>query len=109
MSHKNTELEKALREWTAVPFPDDSDDDELSDIHADLALYDNDVAGYVSSLLGGMVNPLSWLDDDYGLEQRLLSILAGDDAARHKDAEVYYAYLKGLKKLGALAKQYTSA
>lgn len=109
MSDKKNELEKALKDSMAVPFPEDSDDEELSDIHADLSLYDNDVVGYVNSMLGGAIRPQSSLSDDYGVEQRLKSILASDDVSRKREAETYFAYLEGLKRLAALAKQYTSA
>lgn len=104
-------IRKLYDDWlSSASFPEESNDDELSDIHADLALYDGNVGGHVSYLCHGEIPPQG-IEDLFNIEQRLNNILADEfikqhkDSERYKDAMRYYTYFKRVQWFGMLAQK----
>jgi hypothetical protein len=103
---RDPELRKAFDDFMRVPFPRDSSDEALSDVHADLILYDAAVASCVDRLLGyhRQFDP-SLLDDDRDLEQRVRAILDQGNPVARAEAEVYQAYLQVLNHLVEMCRE----
>lgn len=97
-------LRRAWEEHQLVRIPDDSSDPELGWIHADVVLYDDQVAGAVATLLSGAQPRLMMLDTNELLEGTLESIIALHDG-REQQAVEYLDYVRRLNRLLRLAKQ----
>lgn len=103
MNEELKELVQAFEDFKRMPFPEDSDDDEASQLHAELAEYDSFIAGIVSTLLeGGRVSPhLLKFDDD--LKTRLEKVARESRQPAASSAEEYLRYLDALRRLIDLA------
>jgi len=67
-------LRQAFERLLERSFPDDSDDEQASELHADLVEYDGYVAGRITTLLGGGGRlQSSDLKSDDSLRQREVS------------------------------------
>jgi len=103
MTKNLIELTRAFEEFKQMPFPEDSDHEEVSQFHAELAEYDGFIAGLVSILLAGdRVSPeLLRVDDD--LKASLENIARTGQQPAASDAAKYLCYLGALKKVIDLA------
>ncbi|HWQ53739.1 MAG TPA: hypothetical protein VN442_08640 [Bryobacteraceae bacterium] len=96
-------LENALKEFESLKFPNDCDDEELSELHAELALLDGHVVGLVQSLLNGQRVPISDFQSDDQLRRRLQQAADSEDSGL-KIATEYLNYLSALERLIAAAR-----
>jgi hypothetical protein len=84
------------------PFPDDSENDQASQLHAELAEFDGYVAGRITTLVNGGRLSSHDLESDRDLKHRLETLAASDspgatDARRYLD---YFIELDALLVLG---------
>jgi hypothetical protein len=92
-------LKISFEEFKALPFPDDSDDPNLSEIHAELAEYDGFVAGLIDSILAGAKVLPNELQIDKKLRSRLTELLNSSNTEVKNEAESYLEYLNKLEQL----------
>lgn len=93
-----------------LPFPESvrgvgAIDNELADLHVDLALYDNCVGGVIRRVVEGYAVPEDMgqlLIYDDTLERRLQQIVQRDPTLNH-ELRYHYRYLMRIKKLLNLA------
>lgn len=97
------ELRRKLDEFQDLSFPEDSLDEEVSEIHAQLIETDGYVIGQLVSLIGGGNVRPSDLNVDRQLRQRL-EICAASNRLSPSDAVTYLNYLSALEDLVSLAK-----
>lgn len=95
-------LRAAFEKLGDRPFPDDSDSEDASQLHAELAEFDGYVAGRITTLLSGGRLSSHELQSDKGLRQRLEALAVSDspgaaDAQRYLD---YFAELDALLAVG---------
>jgi hypothetical protein len=92
------ELKRAFDKFRSLPFPEDSENDEVSQLHAELAEYDGFVAGLVATLLqGDDMSPHLRFDNE--LEDRLARIARWGGPTARADARKHLEYLGALKNL----------
>jgi hypothetical protein len=96
-------LRQAFERLKERSFPNDSDDEQSSELHADLVEYDGYIAGRITTLLGGGQLHGSDLKSDDSLRQRLeaLSESSSQGAAA---ATKYLSYLDELDSLLFMAR-----
>ncbi len=75
------------------PFPDDSSDDNASQLHAELAEFDGYVAGRITTLINGGRLGRKELESDTALRSRL-EVLASSDSPGSADAKAYLEYFR---------------
>jgi hypothetical protein len=80
------------------PFPEDSSDDDASQLHAELANFDGYVAGRITTLINGGLLGRTELDSDTILKGRL-EALANSNATGSADAMRYLEYFLRLEAL----------
>lgn len=97
------ELRDAFAHFMSVPFPQDSDDDQLSELYAELVALDSNVAALVQSVLGGVKLSLRELRYNEALEIQLSQIRLQEGDANTSEADTYLRYLQQLKQLLDLA------
>lgn len=90
------ELRCAFEGFKRLPFPVDSDDDAVSQLHAELIEYNGFVAGLVVTLLEGGDVPPHLLTFDYQLKACLKKIIKEAPPSAVADAEKYLQYLDAL-------------
>jgi hypothetical protein len=93
-----SELEAAVAAHAETPFPRSSEDDTLSDLHADLAEYDGHVAGVAATLLEGQAVPPEFLRFPENLRERMEQAAAADPG-HAEQARTYLAYLDELRRV----------
>ncbi len=85
------------------PFPEDSSDDDASQLHAELADFDGYVAGRITTLINGGLLGRKDLASDATLKRRLEALANNSESAGSGDAKRYLEYfrqLEGLLELG---------
>ena len=92
-------LRQAFERLSEQGFPDDSGDEQSSQLHAELAEYDGYVAGRITTLLAGGRLQDSDLKPDNDLRRRLATV-----AKSHSLGAVYLAYLDDLDSLLIMAR-----
>lgn len=92
-------LKRTFEGFKRLPFPVDSNDDEVSQLHTELIEYDGFVAGLVVTLLEGGYVPPHLLTFDHQLKARLEKIIKGSHSSAVADAEKYLQYLDALGRL----------
>lgn len=97
------ELRQKLDEFQDISFPEDSLDEEISELHAQLIEMDGYVIGHLVSLLGGGNVKSSDLNLDRQLRQRL-ERCAASNRLGSSDAVSYLNYFSALEDLISLAK-----
>jgi len=105
MQVKNEKLETAFTEFSRLPFPKDSDNEELSELHAELVMYDSFIAGNISAILDNKQVTLATLKSNHKLKIHLTK-LANDGSLEAKN---YLKYLDELDKLINLALDHASS
>jgi hypothetical protein len=103
------ELKKAFERFKSIPFPDDSfTNEELSDIHSEIALYDTITAGNVDTILSGKKNIA--LENDDILKMKLESLLKKSDlsGSDYQAALKMKEYLFEIDVLISVARSYLS-
>lgn len=101
---KVASLSDALHKFEEIPFPPDSNDDRLSELHARLAEYDGYVAGLIETILRGGGLPSNVAEFDENLRSRLEQIAAHGSDSSAGEAQTYLAYLQGLFDLLEMAR-----
>jgi len=96
-------LRAAFERLGERPFPDDSDNDGASQLHAELAEFDGYVAGRVTTLINGGRLSSHELESDRDLKQRL-EALAASDSPGATDAQKYLDYFVELDALLAVGR-----
>lgn len=102
------DLREQFARFVLVPFPDDSENEGLSDLHAGIVEYDGYVAGLVSSVAGGVRVPLESLHPDHGLRRRAEGFSDDESLAVRATAGEYLAYLSRIDGLLLAARAATS-
>jgi hypothetical protein len=97
-------LRAAFEKLRDRPFPDDSDSEDASQLHAELAEFDGYVAGRITTLLSGARLSSHELESDKGLRQRL-EALAVSDSPGAADAHRYLEYFAELDRLLAIGRR----
>ena len=98
------ELRIAWERMRATPFPLDSAvSDELSDLRADLALYDGHVAGIATSALDWGTVDRKTLQLDAALRKRLEALRQEDNEVLQSEVRIYLEYLTLLDSVLLLA------
>jgi len=109
MKHKATteeiigRLRAAFERLAQRPFPDDSDYDDASQLHAELAEFDGYVAGRITTLLNGGRLSVREVESDLDLKERLEK-LAASDSPGATDAQKYLAYFAEIDSLLAVGR-----
>lgn len=103
------ELERAFAEFERLPLPEDSEDDDAGELHAELAEYDSYVAGLITTLLAGNPVPPDSLQFDEDLKARLEALAREGREPASSDAQKYLRYLEALREILALARAATAA
>ncbi len=107
MNDRRQQLRKAYDELKLKPFPEGSDDENASQLHAELVLIDTEWNGLVtralgSAELGKVFGPEEeWRYQD--LKARLESLIREGDVRAATDAKRYLDYLSALWALVVLA------
>ena len=99
-------LRRAFERLRARNFPNDSGDEQSSELHAELAEYDGYIAGRITTLLGGGRLRNSDLKPDDDLRRRLV-MLAKSSSLGAATATKYLAYLDEVDSLLIMARSLT--
>ncbi|MGD9589690.1 MAG: hypothetical protein AB7Q37_14885 [Pyrinomonadaceae bacterium] len=97
-------LKRTFHEFMNVPFPDDSFDPYLSELHAELAQYDGFMAAQIKNVVSGSRVLKSELATDETLRKRLCEFLTTTSGEARHEAMIYLEYLDRLEKLVAIAR-----
>jgi hypothetical protein len=101
-------LQAAFEKFSHVKFPEAPSNPKLEEIFTDLVQYDSEIAGCIDKLTKKRAVESSDLYFDEGLAIRLEAfILKSTDKDDIKIANQYLEYLKHLKQLIHVAKEYT--
>jgi len=98
-------LKSAFDSFGRLPFPKGSADEQLSELHAQLAAYDASIAGLVTRLIKGISVSKNELRLDLELKHRLKRI----SQARPQNADearAYLEYLSSLTRLVEIAREH---
>jgi hypothetical protein len=88
-------------------FPEGSDDETASQLHAELVLIDTELNGLIARSLGGAEPGLFGPEDEWrylDLKARLESLIRDGDVRAATDARRYLDHLRGLWEVVVLAK-----
>jgi hypothetical protein len=102
------ELGSLFERFERLAFPDDSVDEEVSDLYAELAEYDAYVAGLCVTLLEGGNVPLERLKFDEDLKGRIRAVVRTGREPAATDAARYLSYLDALEQLLGAARSESS-
>ncbi len=97
-------LKERYDEFLAVEFPNDSQDDLLSELHARLAEHDSFIAGHISSLLNGAKVFKRDLKYNVDLRRELNRQIEQQDKRFNQDAVAYLRYFEKLEELIEIAR-----
>jgi hypothetical protein len=103
-----SELEATLAAHAETPFPRSSEDETLSDLHADLVEYDGHVAGVATTLLEGQPVPPEFLRFPEDLRERIADAAESSDPGHAEQARAYLAYLDELRRVLEAARRVTA-
>ena len=106
MSSLHHELKGQFEIFKSIPFPLDSSDDELSEIHAELADFDGYITGLVDTLLA--YRSAIAIQYDQALEERIRSALQRKEGGDFFQVDQYLKYILVIKKLANLAQKYST-
>jgi hypothetical protein len=99
-------LRQAFERLRARDFPNDSGDEQSSELHAELAEYDGYIAGQITTLLGSGRLRNSDLKPDDDLRRRLV-LLAKSSSPGAATATKYLVYLDEIDSLLIMARSLT--
>ncbi len=91
-------------QFSSIPFPPNSDDKVISDVHDQLVEYDGYMAGLISSYAKGNQTVKSKICYDDQFEKSIAQRVV-ESPHLEKEAQVYFEYLQKLKELIDLAQQ----
>jgi hypothetical protein len=93
------ELKSCFERFKKISFPEDSDDSQSSQLHAELIEYDGFIAGLISRVIDGEMISIKDFESGYELKSRLEKIANDKNAPGAKDAKIYLNYLEEIIKL----------
>jgi hypothetical protein len=94
---KKGKLYLRYKEFRNTPFPRNSFNAELHEIHAELVDYDGYVAGLVDTYLKDSNKYPKNLEYDQSLEDRVEKLREINDSELNKEIEIYLDYLRKIK------------
>lgn len=99
------ELKKRFEKFKKLSFPISTySNKELEDIHAELVLFDEYIAGNLNSLLAGKTKTTVELDYDNSLELRIRRFIKNGEKDKIELAQLYLSYILEIKRIIEMAK-----